>query len=228
MSDLPEGPWINIGSGPHAAPGWVGIDGSWQAWLSRRPALARIASWLTGRAVGGWPREVMYRDVRRGLGYGSASVAVVFSSHCVEHLYRDEALALLCEVHRVLKAGGVCRIVVPDVAAVVGWYLEHRAGRPAGGGKASSDLLLEMLSLRPQGAPRRTGLLGWYRGRTDLDLHKWMYDGDGLIALFREAGFATPAVRPYLDSAIPAAALGAVERADRVENGAGVCVEARR
>jgi len=55
-----------------------------------------------------------------------------------------------------------------------------------------------------------------------------MYDAEGLIHLFREAGFANPAPRAYLDSAIPASALSVVEHADRIQDGAGVCVEARR
>ena len=228
MTHLPDGPWLNVGSGPQYSPGWVSIDGSWQAWFAGRPRLARLATRITGRDVGQWPVQTVYRDVRRGLGYGSASVAVVFSSHCLEHLYREEAAALLQEAHRVLKPGGVCRVVVPDLAAIVGWYLDARAeaGRP--NGKPSSDLLMEMLGLRQARAARGGGLLDWYRRWTDLDSHKWMYDLEGLHSMFSEAGFADAKPRGYLDSAIPKERLIAVEAADRVENGAGICVEAIR
>lgn len=228
MSDLPERPWLNIGCGSHHPTGWVSIDGSWQAWLARRPTLARLASLLTAREVGHWPREVVYRDVRRGLGYATATVAVVFSSHFIEHLHRDEALAFLREAHRVLSPEGVCRIVVPDVAAIVHWYLDHRTEMRPPDAKPSSDLLMEMLCLRPGVRPRGRGPLSWYRRWTDFDSHKWMYDAEGLTYLFRQAGFTNPGARAYLDSAIPAGALTAVERPDRVQNGAGICVEARR
>ncbi|MGH8188436.1 MAG: hypothetical protein ACREUC_17905, partial [Steroidobacteraceae bacterium] len=60
------------------------------------------------------------------------------------------------------------------------------------------------------------------------DHHKWVYDGDSLCALFREAGFAQPAVRGFLDSDISRERLALVEHADRVCDGAGICVEARR
>jgi SAM-dependent methyltransferase len=228
MSDVPEGPWLNIGCGSDHATGWVNIDASWQAWLARRPALARLAGFLTARQVGHWPRDVVYRDVRRGLGYSPATVAVVFSSHFIEHLHRDEALGFLREAHRVLKPEGVCRVVVPDVAAIVQWYLAHRMEPRGLDEKPSSDVLMEMLSVRPDARPRGHGPLGWYRRWTDFDSHKWMYDAEGLTYLFRQAGFTDPGSRAYLDSVIPTSALAAVEHADRVQDGAGTCVEARR
>ena len=48
----------------------------------------------------------------------------------------------------------------------------------------------------------------------------------GCRRVFEEAGFARPAARQYLDSAIPREPLEQVERADRLCDGAGVCVEA--
>lgn len=230
---LPQGPMVNVGSGPSNPSGWINIDGSAQAWFAAHPVFARTAALLTGRQVGHWPKGVVYRDVRRGLGFAPASVAAVFSSHFVEHLYRDEALGFLRDAHRALRSGGVLRVIVPDVAAIVDWYLERRSQPPAGQSpaarpEAASDVLMGLLGVH---APRRSpgrGLLALYRRRTDFDSHKWMYDADGLVALFREAGFEDPAPRKHLDSAIPRDALAAVEAAGRIENGAGVCVEARR
>lgn len=228
MSSLPSGPLVNVGCGPASPAGWVNIDGSAQAWFAVHPALSRFATRLTGRQVGHWPSGVVYRDVRRGLGFPQASVAAVFSSHFVEHLYRDEALAFLRDAHRALAPGGACRIVVPDVAAIVDWYLDRRSQPPAGTAESSSDMLMGLLGVHARKRAPGKGLLGLYRRRTDFDSHKWMYDAEGLVALFREVGFEDPAPRKHLDSAIPREALAAVERADRIDDGAGVCVEARR
>jgi SAM-dependent methyltransferase len=232
-SALPSGPMVNVGSGPASPAGWINIDGSAQAWFAAHPALSRLATRLTGRQVGHWPSGVVYRDVRRGLGFPQASVAAVFSSHFVEHLYRDEALCFLRDAYRALAPGGACRIVVPDVAAIVDWYLERRTQPPARQPpaeqpEASSDVLMGLLGVHSQRRAPGKGLLALYRRRTDFDAHKWMYDADGLVALFREAGFEDPAPRKHLDSSIPRDALAAVERADRIDNGAGICVEARR
>jgi predicted SAM-dependent methyltransferase len=223
---LPDGPMLNVGSGPAAAAGWVNIDGSWQARLAGHRWLARAISKMLGVEVGHWPPGVQYRNVKQGLGYEDGSVAAVYASHLVEHLYREEALTLLREIRRVLKPGGVCRIVVPDVAAIVGWYLANRREPAAQKQQPSSDLLMGMMLLRPA-RPRGRGLLGLVRQWTDLHEHKWMYDEEGLLALFAEAGFTDAQPRAFLSSAMSRDLLSQVEQADRVVNGAGVCVEGR-
>jgi predicted SAM-dependent methyltransferase len=224
---LPDGPMLNIGSGPAAAPGWVNIDGSWQARLAGHRWLARALSKTLGVEVGHWPTAVQYRNVKQGLGCRDGSVAAVYASHLVEHLYREEALTLLREIRRVLKPGGICRIVVPDVAAIVGWYLAHQREPAAQKQQPSSELLMGMMLLRPS-RPRGRGVLGFVRQWTDLHEHKWMYDEEGLLALFAEAGFTGAEPRAFLSSAIARDLLSQVEHADRVVNGAGVCVEGRR
>jgi SAM-dependent methyltransferase len=224
---VPAGPRLNVGSGPAAAAGWIGIDGSWQARLAGHRWLARAASRLLGIEIGHWPQGIVYRNIKRGLGYGEGSVAVVYASHLIEHLYREEAQRFLRDVRRALLPGGVCRIVVPDVAAIVGWYLAHQR-EPAGQRKqSSSDLLMGLMLLRPE-RPRGAGLVGLVRQWTDLHEHKWMYDQQGLLALVADAGFVDVSPRAYLDSVIPGDVLAEVERADRICNGAGVCVEARK
>jgi hypothetical protein len=55
-----------------------------------------------------------------------------------------------------------------------------------------------------------------------------MYDVEGLVHTFCQAGFADPQSRGYLDSAIPRERSSAVEDASRVQDGAGICVEAVR
>ena len=89
-------------------------------------------------------------------------------------------------------------------------------------------MLMGLLLLRSRTAGRGAGPLRWARRLTDLHEHKWMYDRAGLIGLFREAGFHCAASRGFLESAIPRAALEQVEQRDRVEDGAGLCVESRK
>lgn len=42
------------------------------------------------------------------------SVDVVFSEMCVEHVTPQQAWNFLCECHRILKSGGLIRVVIPD------------------------------------------------------------------------------------------------------------------
>lgn len=228
MTTVPAGPMVNAGSGPADPSPWINIDGSWQARLSGHRWLARAGSRLLGIEIGHWPRGVRYRDVRRGLGYADGSLAVVYSSHMLEHLYRDQALRFLEDVHRALMPEGICRIVVPDVEQIVHWYLAHQREPLESRRQSSSDLLMGLMLLRPKSGGRGSGLLRFARGLADLHEHKWMYDQEGLLALVTEAGFADASPRGYLDSVVPREILAQVERADRLCDGAGVCVEARK
>ena len=226
MSTIPSGPWLNIGSGPSSPEAWINFDGSWQARLAGYSWLARVGRRALGVDLGHWPTGVRHRDIRHGLPYGPGSVAVVYASHVLEHLHRGDTVRFLTHVRTLLKRGGVCQVVVPNVRAIVGWYLAHRDEPAASGKISSSDLLMDMMMLRPREARPANRVMGVVRRIADLHEHKWMYDQEGLLAVFEEAGFVRPAARRYLESAIPREPLGQVEREDRLSRGAGVCVEA--
>ena len=156
---IPPGPWLNVGSGPSAPPGWISLDGSWQARLAGRTWLTRVGRLALGIDIGHWPRGVRYQDIRRGLGYPDGSVAVVYASHVIEHLHRGDSVRFLRGVRSALRPGGVCRVVVPDLFAIVGWYLAHRQEPAEHRKESSSDLLMNMLMLCP--GTRRPVIACW-------------------------------------------------------------------
>jgi predicted SAM-dependent methyltransferase len=176
---------------------------------------------MTRREVGHWPPGIVCRDVRQGLGWTPGSVAAIYSSHFIEHLRRDEALRFLRECKLALRPGGVCRVVTPDLRALATRYIA--AGES--NGSAADEFMKASLLAEPNGASAH-GMLAWYRRHTRFDAHKWLYDAASLSALFQEAGFAAPESRRYLESRIPAALLQRVENRERIEDGAGIVVEA--
>ena len=114
----------------------------------------------------------------------TASVAVVYSSHMIEHLDRSEARAFLTEVRRVLRPGGMVRIAAPDLSRLVDDYV---ATGDADGFVAAIHM----------GLDRPAGLRGWAKWAVVGPRHHlWMYDGESLTRLMRETGFTDVAVLP--------------------------------
>ena len=70
-------------------------------------------------------------DVTRGLPLDDGYVSGIYSEHMIEHLRFDDALALFGECRRVLRPGGVFRIVVPDGELYLCGYAKHQAGEAA-------------------------------------------------------------------------------------------------
>jgi SAM-dependent methyltransferase len=166
---------VNIGSGLAVAPGWINLDASLNALVAHLPQVAqRVAYRGSGsrlqvtaeryRAILQANRFV-FCDVRRGLPLPDDSVDYLYASHILEHLERDEAMALIIDARRVLKPGGVLRIVVPDFAHFVRLYeMGHREEAVAG--------------IFSAGVSGRLGR------------HRYMYDEDGLRQLVSKAGFS--------------------------------------
>jgi hypothetical protein len=67
--------------------------------------------------------EVMSCDIRQRLPFDDEAVDVIYHSHVLEHLTTHEGEALLRECARVLRRGGMMRVVVPDLERIARAYL---------------------------------------------------------------------------------------------------------
>ncbi|MBN1755111.1 methyltransferase domain-containing protein [bacterium] len=85
-------------------------------------------------------------DVLRGIPFPADTFDVVYHSHLLEHVDRDEGATLLRECHRVLKPQGIIRVVVPDLEYLVREYQEGlRLARENGDTKEYDFALLNFL-----------------------------------------------------------------------------------
>lgn len=91
---------LNVGCGASVHPDWINLD---------------MVALVPG---------VMVCDIRCGLPFETATFDAVYHSHTLEHLDPSDAERFLRECHRILKAGGILRVVVPDLEDVIGAYLE--------------------------------------------------------------------------------------------------------
>jgi predicted SAM-dependent methyltransferase len=223
---------VNLGCGPNAPPGWLNIDGSWNAWLSNHTYLHKTLKTIgvIGRNNPGaqWNVRPLVHDLTKPLPFKTNSVAAIYGAHVLEHLYLSEAQRLLGECLRVLRPGGVVRMVVPDLRSMVTSYLKDKnGGSPSPPERiVAADKLNEMLGYRSPAPPTGNPLFKFYSLWKDFHHHKWMYDSDSLIRYIENAGFIAVGEKAYLQSEIPR--IEEVEDAGRVLNGAGICVEGRK
>jgi predicted SAM-dependent methyltransferase len=171
--------FVNIGCGLTAPDGWYNIDNSPTITLSRIPGVRRILS------APAWPRNVHRHNVLKGLPFADETVDCIYSSHTFEHFTYAQSLSLAKECRRVLKLGGILRLVVPDLERLVRDYLADSA-------PLASHRLIERLLL----------------GHTWQDMlhpgahHNQMFDGRSLIAMLQEAGFENARLSEFGESEI--------------------------
>jgi predicted SAM-dependent methyltransferase len=224
---------LNLGCGLMPHPSWINVDGSWNARLAKHPLLRSTLSTLrilpAENAKVPWSRDILIHDVRKPLPFADSSTDAVYASHVLEHLYREHGEQLIRESFRVLARGGIIRIVVPDLRAIVSEYL---GDRPFGKlsvseeNLAPGDRLNQRLLMRWPSPSRRNLLLRIYEAWQDFHSHKWMYDEQSLASLLGSVGFVDLARRNYAESRITD--ITEVEDPSRILNGAGVCVEGRK
>ncbi|MSU78870.1 MAG: methyltransferase domain-containing protein [Gemmataceae bacterium] len=91
---------LNLGCGRRFHTDWTNLD--------LHPCDPAVAPW----------------DVHQPLPFADGSFDTVYHSHLLEHLPADCALGFLRECRRVLTPGGIMRIAVPDLEAIVQLYLK--------------------------------------------------------------------------------------------------------
>ncbi|MEY4886332.1 MAG: hypothetical protein RL151_1641 [Bacteroidota bacterium] len=210
---------LNLGCGPEVKRTvWTDIDGSWNLWLQNAWWGRFFAGYVARRSGYRWPAHVKWMDITKGLPFAEESVDAIYASHVLEHLYRDDALLLLNECKRVLKPGGIIRLVLPDLKRMASDYLADEI----------ADAALRFnhqLLMRASQAPR--SLFGKLKFLlADHHSHKFMYDVPLLISDLKDVGFRASAEQFFLESRVPE--ISEVERAGRVLNGAGFIVEAMK
>lgn len=145
---------LNVGAGGLALPGFVNLD--------RFPAAPGVLYW----------------DFRKPLPLADASARHIHCEHFIEHLEREEALALLHEFERVLEPGGTARLICPDAGRYFRAYCDgddafFASLASLGGSEVPFELPIEVVNqmFRMGGA------------------HRWAWDFAALEAALSRAGF---------------------------------------
>jgi SAM-dependent methyltransferase len=123
----------NLGCGSSFDPDWVNLD-----FIPASPA-------------------VVAHDLRKPLPFDSNTCDVVYTSHVLEHFSRGGARLFLKECHRVLRPGGILRVVVPDLEMIARLYLQALDGALDGDAEAAARHEWMTLELLDQLTRERSG-----------------------------------------------------------------------
>lgn len=96
-------------------------------------------------------------NLRNGLPFRDGVFTAVYHSHVLEHLPQEQAGTFLRECHRVIEAGGILRVGVPDLEAIARLYLEKLQGAMADETHAEADYDWIMLEMYDQAVRERSG-----------------------------------------------------------------------
>ena len=204
---------LNLACGSRVHPDWNNFDFSPLTLLAKHMILARILRKAGILSEKRFERllqiapDVNRWNLRKGIRFKEGMFDVVYHSHFLEHLEREAAPVFLMECHRVLKPGGLLRVVVPDLEIIVREYLDlvnrlnEEPERPCGTGSSElhqqsiKRLFDQMVRKWPWATERQRESVGFLermvRGdaRRAGERHYWMYDYHSLFRLLVQTGF---------------------------------------
>jgi SAM-dependent methyltransferase len=205
-----SGTRLNLGCGSQVPDGWINVDYALGARAAKVPGFAALSR-VFGLFRVEWSREIYLHDLTREFPWADSSVDVVYSSHTLEHMSREDGARFLAECHRVLRRDGIMRIVVPDLEYNVGEYVR---------GQIRADEFVEKLGVLCEGS--RGVLKGWLSPWVQFP-HRCMYDTRRLLEILDDIGMEA-ASRAAFESDIED--IRSVELKERVKN--AVVVEGRK
>lgn len=212
---------LNLGCGAKTSTSPEVINIDWSIYLrmkKNRFLRAIVPLFVKGERLvrfNSLPDNIMVHNLARGLPFASDSIDVVYQSHLLEHLDKDIAKVFLLEVKRVLKPGGIQRIVVPDLEKTCRAYTSHISICENDTDEASKHdsyvaaMIEQSVRREAHGTSQQKPLrrllekviLGDARRRGET--HQWMYDRINLGALLISLGFRNPHLQSYNTSLIP-------------------------
>jgi SAM-dependent methyltransferase len=203
---------LNIACGIHTHHGWNNLDFSPYTRLAARPWAAKllhrvgVLSDLRYERVRQVDPQIINWDLRKGIPFADGTFDMVYHSHFLEHLERSVAPNVLRECWRVLKSGGIIRVVVPNLQILIRQYTDALAALEGSQADAMDlhhtalrALFDQMVRTESAGTAQQQP---WIRrmertfrsAASTGELHKWMYDQYSLSALLKDTGFQDPTI----------------------------------
>lgn len=155
------------------------------------------------------PKNILVHDLSKGIPFPNNSCDAVYHSHVLEHLDRDVADKFLAEQYRVLKIGGVARIVLPDFHYYCESYIDHYMACQTDRNEIEcheqyiSSILEQSVRREPYGATKQNKFVRTVEklifgdARKRGETHQWMYDKYTIQSLCLSIGFSSVQIQSY-------------------------------
>jgi len=125
--------FLNVGCGSRFHPEWINID------------------------LVSTDKSVRAYDLRQGIPFPDSSFDFVYHSHVLEHIEKSRASDFVFECVRVLKPGGILRVVLPDLERIAREYLRALENASLGDANAEADYDWMMLEFYDQCIREKSG-----------------------------------------------------------------------
>ena len=188
---------LNLGCGMDNPRKWLGVDGGVYVLLQKvpTPVLKLVSKLMDTQKT--YSREeyiqkirnanVLHHELDYGIPFDDNTIPAVFSSHLFEHITKKDADRLLHECFRVLKPGGIIRVVVPsldvEVERIRNAIRSYDSGDPS--------------SIQPWVTSNVVGYTNKYAN------HRWMYNFPELSDALRRAGFVEITEQKFKEGRMP-------------------------
>jgi hypothetical protein len=203
--------YVQYGSWKDEADGWLSYDASPYLRIDRIPYVGTLICELLQADWTPFPHGVQFGNIVTGLPLPDESCKGIYCSHVLEHLSLSDFRKAITNTNRLLVAGGVFRLVLPDLMYYIRRYTES-SGADAAPEFMRSTGLGEIV--------RNNGLKGLAKELLGNSKHRWMWDYASLELELVKAGFVHVRRATIGDSVD--SRFSAVERLDRWENCLGI------
>jgi SAM-dependent methyltransferase len=169
--------YVQYGAGVAGPPEWMNFDASPTLRVERLALIGRLIKKNDVR----FSEHVRFGDIVKGLPVAADSVQGLYASHVLEHLTLADCLTALSNSYRILRPGGVFRMIVPDLCARAERYLA------CNGSEQGAHWFMRSSGLGRE--RREAGVVGRLAQVFGNSAHLWMWDQVSLTAALARTGF---------------------------------------
>ena len=170
---------FHIGCGYTIGKNWFNYDNSLVAAIERVPILKMLIK-LNNKK---FPQGLMYGNIVKNLLCAENTADNIYCSHVLEHVPLNDGKKILRNIYRMLKTGGILRIIVPSLEARVKKYIQNK------------DAHSFIQSLGCFKNDENDNFLKKLRFLFGASRHKWMFDKNSLYDELKDAGFDDSKIR---------------------------------